>query len=111
VHGAWSLAANCRSVSSVSDCAFTLAFDPKYDPLLLAVKEATNAGLKAAGIDVRLSDIGGEIEEVMTSHEIELNGVTFPIKPIRNLNGHNIGPYKIHYGKVSKACTTARHGS
>lgn len=84
----------------IIDCAFTLAFEERFDPLLNAVKEATNAGLKAAGIDVRLCDIGGEIEEVMQSHEIELNGITYPIKSIRNLNGHNIIPYKIHGGKV-----------
>lgn len=26
------------------DCAFTIAFNPKYDPLLDAVKAATNTG-------------------------------------------------------------------
>ena len=81
------------------DCAFTVAFDPKFDPLLNAVKEATNAGIAAAGIDVRLCDIGGAIQEVMESYEIELNGVTYPVKCIRNLNGHNIGNYRIHAGK------------
>jgi methionine aminopeptidase len=40
------------------------SFDEKYDPLLAAVKEATNTGIKAAGIDVRLGDIGAEIQEV-----------------------------------------------
>ena len=43
------------------DSAFTIAFDPQYDELLKAVKEATNAGIKMAGIDVRLCDIGEEI--------------------------------------------------
>ena len=38
-------------------------------------------------------------EEVISSYEIELNGKVLPIKPIRNLNGHNIGPYRIHAGK------------
>ena len=42
----------------MSDCAFTVAFNPEYDNLLLAVKDATNTGIKAAGIDVRLTDIG-----------------------------------------------------
>jgi len=83
----------------IIDCAFTLAFDPRYDPLLQAVQEATNTGLKAAGVDVRLSDIGGEIQEVMESFEVELNGVTHRVKPIRNLCGHNIGRYSIHAGK------------
>lgn len=29
----------------IVDCAFTVAFDQKYDPLLEAVQAATNAGL------------------------------------------------------------------
>lgn len=52
------------------DCAFTLHFDPKFDPLVNAVHEATNAGIREAGIDVRLCDIGETIEEVMSSHEV-----------------------------------------
>ncbi|CAJ0566903.1 unnamed protein product, partial [Mesorhabditis spiculigera] len=81
------------------DSAFTLHFDPKFDPLANAVKEATNAGIREAGIDVRLCDIGEVIEEVMTSHEVELDGRTYTVKPIRNLNGHSIGQYRIHAGK------------
>jgi methionyl aminopeptidase len=83
----------------IIDCAFTVAFDPKFDPLLKAVKEATNTGIKTAGIDVRLCDIGEAIQEVMESYEIELDGKVYPIKAIRNLNGHSIGPYQIHAGK------------
>lgn len=45
----------------MTDCAFTVAFDPTYDNLLKAVKDATNTGIKAAGIDVRLMDIGSQI--------------------------------------------------
>lgn len=83
----------------IIDSAWTVAFDPKYDPLLLAVREATNEGVRQAGIDVRLCDIGAAIQEVMESHEIELNGKTYQVKSIRNLNGHNIIPYQIHGGK------------
>jgi len=83
----------------IVDSAFTWTADPKYDPLLLAVKEATNTGLKESGIDVRVSDVGAAIQEVMESHEIELNGKTYPIKAIRNLTGHNIGRWEIHGGK------------
>ncbi|KJH49493.1 methionine aminopeptidase, type II [Dictyocaulus viviparus] len=82
------------------DSAFTLHFDPKYDGLVNAVKEATNAGIREAGIDVRLCDLGEIIEEVMTSHEVELDGRTYTVKPIRNLNGHSIGTYRIHAGKT-----------
>ena len=40
-----------------------------------------------AGIDVRLCDVGEAIQEVMESYEIELDGKTYRIKSIRNLNG------------------------
>ena len=48
----------------IIDSAFTVAFNPKYDPLLHAVKEATDCGIREAGIDVRLCDIGAAIQEV-----------------------------------------------
>ncbi|KAL6509709.1 Methionine aminopeptidase 2B [Orobanche gracilis] len=51
-----------------------------------------------AGIDVRMCDIGAAIQEVMESYEVEINGNVFQGN-IRNLNGHNIGPYQIHAGK------------
>ncbi len=49
----------------IIDTAFTVAFNPTYDKLLEAVKDATNTGIKAAGIDVRLGEIGGLIQETM----------------------------------------------
>ena len=82
----------------IIDCAWTVAFNPRYDPLLEAAREATNTGIKTAGIDVRLGDIGAAIQEVMESYEVELDGKTYPVK-IQNLNGHSIGPYQIHAGK------------
>lgn len=84
----------------IIDSAFTLSWDPKYDPLKEAVKEATNTGVREAGIDVRLGDIGAAIQEVMESHEVEVKGKLLPIRCIRNLNGHNIGHYQIHAGKM-----------
>ena len=83
----------------IIDCAFTVAFDPKFDPLLEAVKDATNTGVKCAGIDVQMTEIGEQIQEVMESHEIEIDGKVYPIKCCRNLNGHSIGAYQIHAGK------------
>lgn len=61
----------------IIDCAFTVAFNPKFDGLLTAVKAATNAGIKAAGIDVRLSEVAAEIQEVMESHEVTLGNNTY----------------------------------
>ena len=84
----------------IVDSAFTLSFDPVYDNLIKACKDATNAGIKEAGIDVRMSDIGAAIQEVMESYEVEIKGQMLPVKCIRNLNGHSIGHYTIHGGKT-----------
>lgn len=83
------------------DCAFTLTFNDKYDKLVEAVRAATNTGIREAGIDARLCDIGAAIQETMESYEIQLNGKTFPIKCIRNLNGHSIAPYSKWEKKTS----------
>ena len=84
----------------IIDCAFTVAFNPRYDPLVDAVREATETGVREAGIDARLGEIGEAIQETMESHEIEIDGHVYPIKSIRNLNGHSIAPYQIHAGKT-----------
>ncbi|XP_053203430.1 methionine aminopeptidase 2-like [Panonychus citri] len=84
----------------IIDSAFTMTFNPKYDKLLEAARESTNTGIKASGIDVRLCDIGEQIQEVMESYEVELDGKTFQVKPIRNLSGHSIQPYHIHADKT-----------
>eukprot|EP00629_Pelagomonadales_sp_RCC1024_P003122 CAMPEP_0119266570 /NCGR_PEP_ID=MMETSP1329-20130426/5016_1 /TAXON_ID=114041 /ORGANISM="Genus nov. species nov., Strain RCC1024" /LENGTH=495 /DNA_ID=CAMNT_0007266459 /DNA_START=172 /DNA_END=1656 /DNA_ORIENTATION=- len=83
----------------IIDCAWTVAFEERFDPLLATVKAATEAGIAAAGIDVRLCDVGEAVEEVMEAGEIELDGTVYPIKCVRNLNGHSMGPYQIHAGK------------
>jgi methionyl aminopeptidase len=46
----------------IIDCAWTVSFNPKFDPLVRGVQEATEAGIKAAGIDARLCDIGATIQ-------------------------------------------------
>lgn len=83
----------------IIDCAFTVAFNPMFDNLIQASKEATETGIRTAGIDVRLCDVGAAIQETMESFEVEIDGKTFPVKPIRNLNGHSIEPFRIHAGK------------
>eukprot|EP01084_Bolivina_argentea_P148187 259127_1 len=60
-----------------------------------AVKTATNKG-----IDARLGEIDASIQEVMESYECKYNNKIYPVKCIRNLNGHSIGPYVIHGGKT-----------
>ncbi|CAD7963048.1 unnamed protein product [Amoebophrya sp. A25] len=83
----------------IVDSAFTIAFNPKYDMAIKSTQAGTNEGLKHAGVDARFSDIGERIQEVIESYEVELDGQTFAMKPVRNLNGHSIAPYQIHGGK------------
>ena len=84
----------------IIDSAFTFTFnEARYENLMKAAQEATNTGIREAGIDARLGEIGAAIQETMESFEIELDGKTYPIKCIRNLNGHSIDPYRIHAGK------------
>ncbi|CCA74506.1 probable methionyl aminopeptidase (C-terminal fragment) [Serendipita indica DSM 11827] len=83
----------------ICDSAFTLNFGPTYNELLEAVQAATNAGVRAAGIDARLGEIGGAIQEVMESYEVVIGTETKRVKCIRNLNGHSIHPYSIHGDK------------
>jgi len=83
----------------IVDSAFTWAPEQKYEELLAAVKDATYTGIKEAGIDVRLADIGEAIQEVMESYECSIDGKTYQVKCVRNLQGHRIEPYRIHAGK------------
>jgi methionyl aminopeptidase len=83
----------------ICDSAFTMHFNPRYDNLIAAVKDATNTAVKHAGVDALLCDIGAAVQETMESYEVELDGKTYQVKPIRNLSGHNINPYQIHGGK------------
>jgi len=80
-------------IGRIIDCAFTHTFNPKYDKLLEAVQEATETGIREAGIDARLCDIGAAIQETMESYEVEIDGKTYQVKAIRNLNGHSIDQY------------------
>lgn len=95
----------------IVDSAFTVAFEPRYDPLLAAVKDATDTGIRLAGIDARFADIGEGIQEAMESYEVELDGTTYPIKAIRNLNGHTISQWSIHGGSSGKSVPIVKgHG-
>lgn len=95
----------------IVDSAFTVAFDPVYDPLLAAVKDATNTGIQLAGIDARMSEIGEGIQEAMESYELTLGGTTYPVRAIRNLNGHTIARYSIHGGDAGKSVPIVKGGS
>ncbi|EUC56604.1 methionine aminopeptidase [Rhizoctonia solani AG-3 Rhs1AP] len=91
----------------ICDSAFTLSFEPTYDALMNAVKDATNTGVREAGIDVRLGDIGAAIQEVMESYEVVVGTNTYQVKSIENLSGHSIDRYRIHGGKSVPIVKTA----
>lgn len=84
----------------IIDSAFTVAFNPIYQPLLEATREGTWAGIKMSGVDAVIDDISESIQEVINSYTIDLNNKTYPIKVISNLGGHNIEQYVIHGGKL-----------
>lgn len=84
---------------NIIDCAWTVAFDEEYDPLIKATQDATNLGLKMAGPDMSFSEIASAMGEVISSYEMEKNGKTYKVMPVRNLNGHTMEPYVIHAGK------------
>ena len=86
------------------DSAFTVAFNPKYEQLLKASQESTAAGIRLAGVDVRLADIGEIIEETMESFEVELDGKVYPVRSIKNLCGHSIEQYRVHGGQLVPNC-------
>jgi len=80
----------------ICDSAFTIEFGDTYEELLKAVKDATNTGIREAGIDVRLGDVGAAIQETMESYEVHIGTNILPVKVIENLSGHSIHPYQIH---------------
>jgi methionyl aminopeptidase len=62
----------------IVDSAFTVSFDPRYEKLLEAVQAATETGVREAGIDVRLGELGGLIQETMESYEVDIGGTAIP---------------------------------
>ncbi len=84
----------------IIDSAFTLAYNPKYLPLLEATKDATWSAIKMLGPDTYVNDISKVIDEVISSYEIELDGKTYNIKSVGTLGGHNIRQYTIHAGTL-----------
>lgn len=84
----------------IIDSAFTMSFNPDMDPLVQATREATWAGLKMAGIDARLCELGEVIEETITSFEVTIDGKTRKLRPVSNLGGHGLGDYLVHSGSM-----------
>ena len=84
----------------ISDGAFSWCPNGEYNNLIKVAEEATNVGIKNAGVDAILGGIGYSIQEVIESSEIEINGELKPIKSIYDLCGHQIKQFIIHAGKA-----------
>jgi len=85
---------------NIIDCAFSCSFDPMHDKLMRCSKEAMETAVKNAGVDVRISDVAREVQEVIDSYDCLYGGERIRIKPVRNLCGHDMKPYRIHHGKM-----------
>ena len=84
----------------IIDSAFTINLDDKYNNLLKSSREAVDTIISNMGVDVRFNELSLLSKEIVESYEVEINNKSIPIKPIDNLAGHNILPWKIHGGKL-----------
>ena len=89
-----------HSQGEMVDAAFSITHNPELTKLKEISEEATNNAIKKAGVDVILGDLGREIEEIITSYEINIKGKTYQVKPCMDLCGHQIMPFQIHSKKV-----------
>jgi len=84
----------------IIDGAFSVSFSEKYSDthqkLIDVSREATECGIRNAGPDAILGEIGASIQEVIEGYEIDGKQVRSTI----DLCGHNIGKYHIHSGKA-----------
>ena len=74
----------------IADTAVTVSFNPKYEPLLNAVREALDKALKIVSPGVKFSEVGKIVEDTLRSHGY---------KPIKNLSGHSLDRFIIHAGE------------
>lgn len=84
----------------IIDSAYSITFNNKLKPLIMATEEATEHAIKLSSPDMLLNEISDQIYEVISSFEITLNGKTFAVSPITDMAGHNIEQYSLHAGKL-----------
>ena len=91
----------------IIDGALSVSHSEKYNEahqeLIRISQEATECGIKNAGPDAILGEIGEAIQEVIESHEVELPGGSSDKRKVIStvdLCGHDIVQYHIHSGKA-----------
>lgn len=77
-----------------------MVFELKYNLFFQVVKEVIEVGVCEVGIDVCVGEIGGVIQEIMESFEVEIDGQIYFVKSICNFIGYNIFLYSIYGMKV-----------
>jgi len=78
---------------SIADTAFSLDLtkDKKYKKLIEASELALSTALKITKKNISLSEIGSVIQKTTTKQGFS---------PIRNLSGHQLGPFSVHAGLI-----------
>ncbi len=75
----------------IADTAGSITFSREYEPLIIAAKKALENAISLIKSGVSLGRIGSKIEETIKE---------YGFKPIKNLTGHKIEPWKLHAGKT-----------
>jgi len=83
----------------IVDSSSTIYFNPDYDVLNIATKDALDHALKIVGIDTPIDDVSSIINEIITSYEIYYKNEYHTLKVINDCGGHNIKQYNIHGGE------------
>lgn len=73
----------------IADTAITVSFNPAFEGLVEAAREALEKAIEVLKPGIRVSEIGGVVEKTIKSRGY---------KPIKNLSGHAISRYTIHSG-------------
>lgn len=70
------------------ETAFSFSFDAMHDELLQVVREATNTGIRLAGIDAPVDDIGAQVAEVLDAGQVHMpDGKVRSVRAVTNLTG------------------------
>lgn len=75
----------------IADTAVTKCFNPEYENLTHAAKEALETALKVLRPGLSISRFGLAVQK-----SIKMQG----FKPVSNLTGHQVGRYLVHAGKA-----------
>jgi methionyl aminopeptidase len=85
----------------IADTALSVSFNPAFDRLVEASKEALSKGLELIKPKVNAKDIGKIIEDTIRS---------YGYRPIRDLSGHQLDEYLLH-GTKSLPNIAVPHGA